>query len=197
LQISGIILKKEGRDHMTTKETSDSTGKKQDAIRDLQLQTLAENQLRDAEVRITPARIKVLTALLGACCAFSHQDMQDTLVEMDRVTLYRALDCLTDAGLAHKISGDDRIFRYSAGNEHRDDGNTAAQMVRPAQNQHGHFKCTRCARIFCLDNSTQAGLLPPILQQQWQHTLQTTLGTGFQSHEIELTIKGWCADCAH
>jgi len=141
--------------------------------------TLAEAQLRAASVRITDARIKVLAALLQARRAVSHQELQDAFAGMDRVTLYRALDCLTDAGLAHKIAGDDRVFRYSAGAEH--DG--------ARQHQHGHFKCTRCAKVFCLDDLADADLL--------QHALRATLGTGFQSHDIEFTIKGWCADCAH
>jgi len=140
---------------------------------------LAEAQLRGASVRITAARVKVLAALLDAGRAFSHQDVQDAFADMDRVTLYRALDCLTDAGLAHKIAGDDRVFRYSAGAEH--DG--------LAHHQHGHFKCTRCAKVFCLDSIAE----PETLQNALQHTL----GKGFRSHDIEFTIKGWCADCAH
>lgn len=142
---------------------------------------LAESQLRNASVRITAARVNVLAMLLGAQRAFSHQDMQDAFADMDRVTLYRALDCLTDAGLAHKIAGDDRVFRYSAGNEHH-----ANQQI--PHHQHGHFKCTRCAKVFCLDSIAEAGLL--------RNALQESLGKGFQSHDIEFTIKGWCADCA-
>jgi Fur family ferric uptake transcriptional regulator len=158
--------------------------------------SIAETQLRDSSLRVTDARIKVLTALLGAPYAFSHQDVQDTLADMDRVTLYRALDCLTDAGLAHKIAGDDRVFRYNAAVEHHDHGHkTHAQ-----QHQHGHFKCTRCARVFCIDsvgNESNAAPTEATLRQQLQTALQATLGKGFQSHDIELTIKGWCADCAH
>ncbi|MFC7516284.1 Fur family transcriptional regulator [Herbaspirillum sp. GCM10030257] len=142
----------------------------------------AEVQLRDAAVRLTSARVKVLAALLDAERAFSHQDMQDAFTDMDRVTLYRALDCLTDAGLAHKIAGDDRVFRYSAGAEH------GAQGDATPHHQHGHFKCTRCARVFCLDSIAEAGLL--------RNALEESLGKGFQSHDIEFTIKGWCADCA-
>jgi Fur family ferric uptake transcriptional regulator len=140
---------------------------------------LAEAQLRAAAVRITAARVRVLATLLDARRAFSHQDMQDALSDMDRVTLYRVLDCLTDAGLAHKIAGDDRAFRYSAGAEH--DG------ALP-HHQHGHFKCTRCARVFCLDSVVETGLV--------YTALQDSLGKGFRSHDIEFTIKGWCADCA-
>jgi Fur family ferric uptake transcriptional regulator len=162
-------------------------------------QALAEAQLRDAAVRVTAARIQVLAALLEARSAVSHQDIQDRLAGLDRVTLYRALDCLTDAALAHKIAGDDRIFRYSAGTEHGD------RSQAHAQHPHGHFKCTRCARVFCLDDgkSGQAaagsGAGPSAqaaLQRQLQDILRQTLGAGFESHDIELTIKGWCADCA-
>lgn len=166
---------------------------------------LAESQLRATSLRATEARIKVLAALLGAPYALSHQDVQDTLLEMDRVTLYRALDALTDAGLAHKIAGDDRVFRYNAGAEH-----LASDGTNPTphqQHQHGHFKCTRCAKVFCIDkidekllatdNQTNLNSSAVTLRQQLQKVLQATLGKGFQSHEIELTIKGWCADCAH
>jgi len=143
-----------------------------------EITTQAEAQLRQAAVRVTEARVKVLAALLDAQHAVSHQEVQDRFADMDRVTLYRALDCLTDAGLAHKVAGDDRVFRYSAGADH------SAKSSHP---QHGHFKCTRCAKVFCLDSVTEAGLL--------QNALQKTLGKGFRSHDLEFTIKGWCADC--
>jgi len=162
---------------------------------------IAEAQLRHSSLRVTEARIKVLAALLGAPYAFSHQDVQDTLLDMDRVTLYRALDCLTDAGLAHKIAGDDRVFRYNTAVEHHEHGDKSHAQ----QHQHGHFKCTRCARVFCIDNvddpasgaKSKAANAEASLRQQLQASLQSTLGKGFQSHDIELTIKGWCADCAH
>lgn len=162
---------------LKAKPATGGTSRKFDEPR---MAALAESQLRNASVRITAARVKVLAALLDAQRAFSHQDVQDAFADMDRVTLYRALDCLTDAGLAHKIAGDDRVFRYSAGAEHHAD--------RTPHHQHGHFKCTRCAKVFCLDSIAEAGLL--------QNALQETLGKGFQSHDIEFTIKGWCADCA-
>ncbi len=150
------------------------------------LMALAQTRLRASPVRITDARVKVLAALLGARRALSHQDVQDKLADMDRVTLYRALDCLTEAGLAHKIAGDDRIFRYSAG---ADSAASPAEGDGTAQHQHGHFKCTRCARVFCLDSVAEAEALQVLLKEG--------LGKGFRGHDIEFTIKGWCADCAH
>lgn len=153
----------------------------------------AETQLRTAGVRVTTARVQVLAALLAARSAVSHQDIQDQLSALDRVTLYRALDCLTEAGLAHKIASDDRVFRYSAGAEHgANENNLPLDQIR---HPHGHFKCTRCGRVFCLEPQT-GDEIQADWQQQLRDTLHQTLGEGFQSHDIELTIKGWCADCA-
>jgi Fur family ferric uptake transcriptional regulator len=150
-------------------------------------QQQAEHLLRQAQVRATDARLSVLALLLESRHALSHLELQNRLAELDRVTLYRALDCLTAAGLAHKIAGDDRVFRYSTGNEAGSDN-----AVRGIQHQHGHFKCTRCDKLFCLDDELQ----PHSLKEQLQATLLNTLGKGFQNHDIEVTIKGWCADCS-
>ncbi len=158
------------------------------SVSHLSHQSNAISMLRDAGVRATDARASVLSELLDSGRALSHLEVQDAFPDMDRVTLYRALDCLPDAGLAHKISGDDRVFRYSTGSEI---GSTGTKE-RSVQHQHGHFKCTRCTRVFCLDDAQQ----PATLREQLQATLQATLGRGFQSHDIELTIKGWCADCS-
>lgn len=176
----------------------------------------AESRLRDASVRVTDARVKVLAALIEASSASSHQDMQELFVDMDRVTLYRALDCLTEAGLAHKIAGDDRVFRYSSGTEQSGEHEHGTHL-HGAGHQHGHFKCTRCARVFCLDGNvlwpaagttadTTPGSAKPReggmaaaagMRQRLQAAVLENLGKGFKAFDMELTVKGWCADCAH
>jgi Fur family transcriptional regulator, ferric uptake regulator len=170
-----------------------------------QAQALAESCLRESDLRITNARTSVLATLLGASRALSHLEIQEALGDMDRVTLYRALDSLTEAGLSHKIAGDDRAYRYSASVEPGQASKRTASTLH-GQHQHSHFKCTRCAKVFCLDVGKDAkllegSLLSPTLdasvwRKQVQGMLQQTLGKGFQSHEIELTIKGFCAECA-
>ena len=144
--------------------------------------------LRDHGIRVTQARLSVLSVLLDSGRALSHLELHDKLPDMDRVTLYRALDCLTDGGLAHKISSDDRVFRYSSGNEL-----PTTERTPGKQHQHGHFKCTRCTRVFCLNDAEPLAAL----REQLEQSLQNSLGAGFQSHDVELTMKGWCADCAH
>jgi len=144
--------------------------------------------LRTHGIRVTQTRLAVLSVLLDSARALSHLELHFKLPDVDRVTLYRALACLTEGGLVHKISGDDRVFRYSAGNEQ-----PAQPPAAGNTHQHGHFKCTRCTRIFCLSDTGAS----PALQAQLTQSLHNSLGPDFQSHEVELTIKGWCADCSH
>ena len=168
--------------------TSHSMMKTIDTPQLTQHQSSVSAMLIASGVRATSARCQVLAVLLDARRALSHLEVQMALPDLDRVTLYRALDCLYDAGITHKIPGDDRVFRYSTGHE----PSSVSTLIKN-QHAHGHFKCTRCTRVFCLDDAQH----PDSPNQLWQASLQSALGAGFQSHEIELTIKGWCADCAH
>ncbi|MEA5097278.1 MAG: transcriptional repressor [Burkholderiaceae bacterium] len=146
----------------------------------------AESRLRAAGVRVTAARVKVLTELSRASSAMTHQDFLVALPDMDRVTLYRSLECLIANGLAHRITGGDRASRYGIEMEA---GNPAHETGLP--HRHGHFECVSCAKVFCLSHT--AGHYPNL--QQILDDLSLTLGEGFQSDDIELTIKGRCADC--
>ncbi len=133
--------------------------------------TQAEDLIRSTGARVTRPRVEVMAALLGARRALTHHEVERLLnraLGIDRVTIYRVLDWLTAEGLAHKIAGDDRVWRYnSAGHEHA--------------REHAHFKCNRCGTVICLDDMDRkpSVRLPP----------------GFRSTEIELTVKGFCAGC--
>ncbi len=144
----------------------------------------ATAKLRDAALRVTQARLKVLACLLAGDEALSHNELHAVLPDMDRVTLYRALDALVEANMAHKIATSDRAFRYHVGPDHH--------ATPSSEHQHGHFKCTGCGKVFCLTPTRKKRTL----LDQLQKTLQQTMAPGFQGHDVELTIKGWCAACA-
>jgi Fur family ferric uptake transcriptional regulator len=123
--------------------------------------------------RATRARIAVLSMLLSAREALSHHEIERRLKrghDIDRVTLYRVLEWLTDQGLAHKLSGDDRVWRFSIGGALRGEGAS-----------HPHFQCNECGRVICLE---QAGM--PVVP----------LPRGFRRSGIEVTVKGSCDACA-
>ncbi|MFN9774918.1 MAG: Fur family transcriptional regulator [Burkholderiales bacterium] len=145
----------------------------------------ARERVRATGARVTGARVKVLAVLMQADEALTHTDVQRRLEQgdahelLDRVTLYRVLEWLVEAGLAHRVSGPDRVWRFSA---HGDgDGHGAHEGHGP---QHGHFKCRRCERMFCMKASTRLA-----------RTVRGMLPDGFAGDEVELTVLGLCADC--
>jgi Fur family ferric uptake transcriptional regulator len=127
--------------------------------------------------RATRARIDVLTVLLAAHEALTHHDIEARLKrgdDIDRVTLYRVLEWLVDQGLAHKLAGDDRVWRFSAGGQGEPgSGNRSGHA-------HAHFRCSACGKVVCLDEAK----LPAI-----------PLPDGFRGREVEVTIKGSCDAC--
>lgn len=131
----------------------------------------ARNLLQQAHGRVTPARVGVLGILLNANAALSHQEIEQTALQqglsVDRVTLYRALDWLVEQGMAHKIAGSDRTWRYNA------QAGTA--------HQHAHFHCKQCEQVFCLETL--------------QPTLLFALPDGYQIDEVELNLQGRCPAC--
>ena len=77
----------------------------------------AEELIRATGERVTNARIEILATLLEADGALTHAEIEGLLAQasgIDRVTVYRVLDWLTAQNLAHKISGDDRVWRFNA-----------------------------------------------------------------------------------
>ena len=133
----------------------------------------AQALLAGRGARATRARVDVLAALLAADEALSHHDVERRLArvrDVDRVTLYRVLEWLTVQGLAHKVAGDDRVWRFSAA------GHAAGGVVHA----HAHFECSACGRVICLDRAR----LPSI-----------PLPAGFRRREVEVTVKGTCDAC--
>ena len=121
--------------------------------------------------RPTLIRTAILGVLLQADDALSHAEVLERLLPhgaFDRVTVYRALDWLVSQGLAHKVAGAGRAWRFRA--------NRNETMHR-----HAHFQCNRCGKVFCLSDV--------------QPTLPKQIPASFTVESIELNIKGTCGDC--
>lgn len=117
--------------------------------------------------RATMARLLVLATLLKAQEPLSHQDVLREIAEpMDRVTVYRVLEWLAEAGIAHKITADDRTFRFA---------------VAAAPHCHAHFHCDRCHRVFCLEEASLVAT--------------PGIPVGFRFQSVEVSVRGICATC--
>jgi Fur family ferric uptake transcriptional regulator len=146
------------------------------------LRANAEQQIRATGQRLTQPRIAVLTALLASDHASSHQDVATTLStnhNIDRVTVYRVLDWLVEVGIAHRIAGDDRVWRFML--NHVDTSAKQANVHQHAH-QHAHFTCNQCGQTFCLND------MPGPFNFQ--------LPSGFQPTEVDLKFRGACSHCS-
>lgn len=121
-------------------------------------------------LRVTKARLAVLQFILQSRRAVSHADVEGGLADqhIDRVTLYRTLDTLADAGLLAKSIGSDRVARF-------------VPIPRGDHRHHAHFSCDQCGRLYCLPAK------PP---------RPAALPEGFEASNVELNVHGLCADCA-
>jgi Fur family ferric uptake transcriptional regulator len=132
---------------------------------------IAQQRLQALGERRTPARQTILTLLLDANNALSHQDIHELLKArnepFDRVTLYRVLDWLVAKKLAHKLAGEDRIWRFNAASDE--------------QHVHPHFHCIQCGKVSCMATV---------------HVNITPLPKGYRSINADTTIQGACPDCA-
>ena len=129
----------------------------------------ARSALRATGERVTPARLRVYVALLDSVRALSHHELEAALgagTPVDRVTLYRVLDWLVEQGLAHRVAGIDRVWRFS--------------IARETRASHAHFQCNQCGKVISLGRA-MTGRVP--------------LPRGFRSEAVELRVLGRCAEC--
>jgi Fur family ferric uptake transcriptional regulator len=127
----------------------------------------AEAQLRSLGQRVTSARVLTLAKLIQAQKPLTHEEiLTDAVAPMDRVTLYRVLDWLVKHGLVHRITADDRIWRFMVG-DGRHEG------------QHPHFYCQNTGKMICLHDLA----IPDM-----------PLPKGLKVKYIEVVFHGECED---
>lgn len=147
----------------------------------------AEAAIRATGDRLTQPRVAVLATLLATDHAISHLDVTDAIARhhpVDRVTVYRVLEWLVTIGIAHRIAGDDRVWRFMLSPRKtvgQANSHPYPQRHPQDQHQHAHFTCNDCGQTFCLDE------VPP--------KLDLKLPAGFKTIEIDLKLRGQCAHC--
>ncbi len=163
----------------------------------------ARSLLRQRGQRVTAPRATVLATMLaasaesreqrGSASAFSHHELSSRLESgagrphlgaLDRVTLYRVLEWMVEIGLAHKIAGEDRVYRFSLNDAQALSKSEGAEATGSGEG-HAHFHCTRCRRVYCLAESPQMA-----------QALRDVLPRGFVGKELAVAVHGLCPDCA-
>lgn len=100
-----------------------------------------KQRLHGVNLRATPARLGVLRVLAGSPSPLSAQEVLEAMAtpDTDRVTVYRTLNSLVDAGLAHKLDPGDRVWRFG--------------LIARSHNGHAHFVCDECGDVTCLEDA--------------------------------------------
>jgi Fur family ferric uptake transcriptional regulator len=133
-----------------------------------------QERLRSVGLRSTAPRVAVLRQLQRATRPVSHAELVERLdgEGLDRVTLYRNLNDLAEAGLLARTDLGDHTWRF----ELRPEGAPHALL-------HPHFTCTRCGTVTCLP----------------EDAVQLSRGRGLPAavsrRAVEVTLRGQCDRC--
>lgn len=123
----------------------------------------------DLGMRITPLRNGLIDLFQNnPGVAFSEAELNDVSGRsFDRTTVYRTIRTLLKKVFIHKIVCEDGVLKYALNDK------------RIASN-HPHFQCTVCDQVKCLHD---------------QHIKEHRLPRGYEAMQVDLLIRGVCADC--
>lgn len=136
----------------------------------LDLQT--RRMLKAAKLYCTKCRVAILKVLVQADRPFSQNQIARRLGKdrLNKVTVYRVLERLCEAGLVHKASVEKRAVHFELANR------CSATQCHP------HFVCTNCGVTNCLEGTS----IPMV----------KVLDRGFVIHRQQVRLEGLCPQCA-
>jgi Fur family ferric uptake transcriptional regulator len=150
-----------------------------------------QSMITEAGLRPTKARTAVLKTIADAQSALSHAEILAQLAgqkEFDRVTIYRVLDWLTEHQLIHRISGDNRAWKFQLSQSRyqsvslQDSSRQAHTSLLTQNHHHAHLHCKLCGQITCI-HELEPHFPPSALNK-------------YQVDVIDINIKGICLQCA-
>lgn len=137
-------------------------------------------------LRRTAAARRVLGWLLAhPDTSYTHAQLQTALsgdgpLALDRVTLYRLIDRLTQVGLLLCRVDASRVRRYQA--------MPASVQAMP------HFECQSCHRDSPLGDALKGNARD--LDRAAQTAIEALTALGYQDMSLDFAVRGVCAECA-
>ena len=125
--------------------------------------------LQEHGIKPTAVRILVWKECSSFHKAFSLQDMEERLPQMDRSSIFRALRLFTEHHLLHEIDDGTGFQKYCV-----------CRCVDDHHLNHIHFSCRKCGRTYCLEEYA----IPLV-----------SLPEGYQMEDAEYVVKGLCPSC--
>lgn len=133
--------------------------------------------LQHAKLRVTGVRLDLLRILASSTSALPAIDIVAALPKADRVTVYRTLNALVEAGIAHKVDPGDRIFRFKLTDHAHCEGDHH-------DHEHPHLVCDACGSVQCLDDAVVTIEPRKGSAGRWQNIRQQ-----------DVTLHGTCGKC--
>ena len=135
--------------------------------------------------RTAAARLVLGWLLAHPDTSYTHAQLQAALTDasaavLDRVTLYRLIDRLTQVGLLLCRVDSQRVRRYQA--------MPASVHAIP------HFECQSCHRDSPLSGALKASA--DDLDRAAQTALAALSALGYQGMSMDFAVRGVCVDCA-
>jgi Fur family ferric uptake transcriptional regulator len=136
------------------------------------LEIEAREMLKAAKLYRTSGRIDILIVLMNAGQPLSQDQIAGLSGQkrFDKVTIYRTLKKLLEAGLVHKAYMDKRAWHFELAH------NCTEHQCHP------HFTCTSCGNTHCL-----MGISLPMAKSPYK---------GFVIQRQQVRLEGLCPRCA-
>ncbi len=131
----------------------------------------AEKMLASRNVNPTPTRVLVLSCLLKDARAQSLKDLEVTLYNSDRSSIFRTLKTFEEFKVVHSIEDGSGRVKYAVCEE---------GCNCDPEDLHYHFYCTNCSITYCLLDSP----IPTV-----------KLPANFKMSQANMVIKGLCDKC--
>ncbi|MGV3636954.1 MAG: Fur family transcriptional regulator [Flavobacteriales bacterium] len=130
--------------------------------------------LRRKGFRVTALRTELLTLLQRSDRALTQVEVEDRLnAEVDRVTVFRALNAFEEAGIVHRVLDGSGTSCFAACASECEHGHH--------KDAHAHFHCRTCGSVYCLPTVE----MPPV-----------KVPRGFKVEQGQLELLGICKACA-
>jgi Fur family ferric uptake transcriptional regulator len=130
--------------------------------------------LKKHGLRNTLSRQRVLNTLIDFKSALTQQEIETALDNIEnRVTVYRVLKDLEQNGILHRIGNPNGRVLYAVCHDNTCD-------LHAHQDQHLHFSCTQCQKVYCLDSVQVPDFRIPV---------------GYALTSLHMIAEGICASC--
>ena len=132
-----------------------------------------EDLLRQHNLRITDMRKDILRIFLNHKEAISNHDIETSIPNGDRITIYRTIKSFQKKGLIHQALDNTGVAKYALCAEHCNEDHH--------HDEHVHFHCDTCGNTFCVEEI----VVPKV-----------SMPTGFKVSATNMVVNGTCDQCS-